>query len=189
MRKRGRAAECTRLESESPERVRGFESLRFRSATRSIRRSTAKLCRDARAIDQRRHGGDAAFAEAVEDVLREDESLAVRREAEEVVLRCAVEDETARHLVAAGDDDVRVEGEIGNRGDVGGDQVLVLTARHDVTVVRHLVVHVLHEIVEAPFVESAKVRAIAGLEVGVGHAGRPYSAATLAGTKSATEWE
>ena len=31
--KRGRAAECTRLESESPERVRGFESLRFRQVT------------------------------------------------------------------------------------------------------------------------------------------------------------
>jgi hypothetical protein len=46
-----------------------------------------------------------------------------------------------------------------------GDQVLVLTARHCLAVVRQFVLHEVHEIIEASFVQSVKVCAVAGLEL------------------------
>jgi hypothetical protein len=83
------------------------------------------------------------------------------------VLRCAVEDQAACHLIAAGDDDVCVEEEVGDRSDVGGDQVLVLAARHRLAVKRQFVLHIVHKIIEASFVQNVKVCAVAALKIGV----------------------
>ena len=65
-------------------------------------------------------------------------------------------------MIVAGNDDLCVEDEIGDRGDVGGDQVLVLTARHGLAVIRQFVLHVMHEIIEASFVQNVKVQAVTG---------------------------
>ena len=59
----------------------------------------------------------------------------------------------------------------GDRGEVGRDHVLVLTARHRLAVVRQLVLDVVHEVVETPFVEDVEVGAVAAREIGGGHAG------------------
>ena len=60
-------------------------------------------------------------------------------------MRCAVEDEAVCHMIAAGDDDACVEEEVGDRGDIGGDQVLLMTARHRLAVTRQFVVHAARE--------------------------------------------
>ena len=82
------------------------------------------------------------------------------------MLRCAVEDEAACHVIAAGDDDLCVVDEVGDRSDVGGNQVLVLTTRHRLAVIRQFVLHIVHEIIEASLVQSVKVCAVAGLKIG-----------------------
>ena len=72
-------------------------------------------------------------------------------------------------MIVAGNDDLCVEGEVGDRSDVGGDQVLVLTAGHRLAVIRQVVLHVVHEIIEASFVQNVKLQAVAGPKIGARH--------------------
>src|SRR5215217_6959898 len=72
-------------------------------------------------------------------------------------------------MIVAGNDDLCVEGEVGDRSDVGSDQVLVLTAGHRLAVIRQVVLHVVHEIIEASFVQSVKVQAVTGPKIGARH--------------------
>jgi len=60
---------------------------------------------------------------------------------------------------------VRVVAQVGDRRDVGGDQVLVLPSGHRRAVVGQLVLHVTLEIVEAAVVQDGQVGAVPGLEI------------------------
>src|SRR5512133_3427354 len=141
---------------------------RYRS--RSLGCVRVKLRFDGRTVDQRPDRCDAAVAEVIEDMLREAKPFAARGKAEKFVLWRAVEDEPACHPIGAGNDDLCVEEEVGDRSDVGGDQVLVLTARHRRAVIRQFVLHVVHKIIDASFVQSVKVCPVASLKIGVRHA-------------------
>src|SRR3954471_21209306 len=100
-----------------------YGSLQYQLAT--LDRRSAELLGDRRPVDERGDRGNAAVAVLVEDVLGEREPLTVGREAEELRARGAVKHEPAGDPVVGGDDDARVVEEVGDRGGVGGEQVLV----------------------------------------------------------------
>ena len=68
-------------------------------------------------------------------------------------------------MITAGDDGVCIVDEVRDRSDVGSDHVAVLTARHRLAVIRQFVLYVVHKIIEAPFVQSAKIRAVANFKI------------------------
>src|SRR5690606_24703621 len=74
--------------------------------------------------------------------------------------------------------------QVGRRGDVGGDEVGVLLPCQRLVVVRELVVHVVHEVVEPALVEHRQVGAVPRLEVQLvlRHRATPASSASSCAT-------